>query len=124
MAELNKLNRMTNGRVFEYARTIARIIIDHHRAELVIAAGKAALQLIKALQLTDNSIERGEVQGAGGSYQWSKCRAFIGGRPLTILQIPHFSRAKSSIKLSALVPWLRTELEPFGCRSFILANDE
>ena len=124
MAELENLNRVTGGLLFEYAREIVRTLIEHHQAELLLLAGKSALRLMASLRLLGGPVEQSAIQGPGGSYQWSKCRASIDGRRMTILQIPHFSRANSPSKMSPLIPWLRTELKPFGYESLILANDE
>jgi len=51
--------------------------------------------------------------GPGGIYQWRK-RCFDG---VTVLQIPHFSWARSLAKLEGFAAWLREELRPFGLDS-------
>ena len=114
VGELLKLNQATQGRVFEFSRKLSRCIIQHHRAEVILAAGKAALQLMTSMRLLDGPLEQDEICGPGGIYQWSRCCALVDGRKVTILQIPHFSRANSPAMLRALVPWLRQELGPFG----------
>ena len=67
MAELERLNRAAKGRVFEHARELARTLVEDHRAELLLVAGKAALQLMKSMRLLDSPVEQSAVQGPGGS---------------------------------------------------------
>ncbi len=113
-SELYLLNRKTEGRLFGYARALVREIIEHHQARLLIAAGKSSLALLNDLGVPERPVWVDRYLGPGGSYQWSRCEAEVNGSRLTILQIPHFSRANSPAKLRELGVWLTDELERFG----------
>ena len=113
-SELYLLNRQTEGLLFGYARALVRQIIGHHRARLLIAAGKSSLALLNDLGVPERPVRVDRYFGPGGSYQWSRCEAEVNGSRLTILQIPHFSRANSPSKLRELGVWLTDELARFG----------
>ena len=128
--ELRRLNRLTHGRLFFYAGQLVKQIIRDHRAKLLITAGKSALDLLEELHVIEKNLEDFVSGGPGKSYQWSKGKLLIEGEEVNVLQIPHFSRANSTIKMRDFAEWLTKELEPFGCgegagasRSRILAND-
>lgn len=112
-SELYALNRQSRGQLFDSARELVRLIIRHHEARLLIAAGKSSITLLNDLGVPDQAIRVEQFYGPGGSYQWSRSEALVNGGRLTILQIPHFSRANSPAKLVALGQWLRNELRSF-----------
>ena len=117
-SELYALNRQSGGQLFAYARQLVRLIVHHHEARLLIAAGKSSIALLNDLGVPDETIHVEQFHGPGGSYQWSRSQAVIRGNKLAILQIPHFSRANSPAKLRGLGQWLRDELRSFdrdGC---------
>lgn len=110
LAELEVLNRMSSGRVYAYAGALVRQIVRDHQAKRLIVVGKAALGLLASLKVV-RQMERltGDL-GPGGSYQWSKWQAVFAGGTVTILQIPHFSRANSREKMRAFADWLAGEV--------------
>ena len=112
-SELYALNRQSRGQVFDSARELVRLIIRHHKARVIIAAGKSAITLLNDLGVPDQAIRVEQFHGSGGSYQWSRSEASVEGARLTVLQIPHFSRANSPAKLEALGAWLRTQVRSF-----------
>ncbi len=113
VSELYALNRRSRGEMFNAARDLTRLILHHHRANLLFAAGKSAIQLLNDLSVPDHPIHIDQFLGPGGSYQWSRSRMTVNGNELTVLQIPHFSRANSPAKLRDLGHWLNQQLEPF-----------
>ena len=118
--ELRRLNQLTHGRIFFYAGQLVKQIIRDHRAKLLITAGKSALYLLKELGVVEKTLEQSAVWGPGKSYQWSKGKLLIEGRKISFLQIPHFSRANSPVKMRALASWLIEELKLFGCGEPVL----
>jgi hypothetical protein len=96
--------------MFAAARDLVRLIIRHHHASLLFLAGKSAIQLLNDLDVPDRSIQIERFLGPGGSYQWSRCEMTIDGDCLTVLQVPHFSRANSPAKMLAFGAWLREQL--------------
>jgi|GEM_PF-3652268 len=110
-SDLYTLNRKTHGQLFAAARELVRLIIRHHRARLLVMAGKSSITLLNDLGVPDRPIQVDHYHGPGGAYQWSRSEATINGQSLTILQIPHFSRANSPAKLLNLAEWLQRELE-------------
>ena len=115
MSGLHRLNQLTDGRLFAYAGRLVKQIIRDHEAELLITAGKSALDLLSELGVTAKKLEESRRYGPGKSYQWSKCKLVIDGREVSVLQIPHFSRANSPAKMRELGLWLMDELQPYGC---------
>ena len=113
ISELYALNRRSRGELFDAARQLVRLIMRHHKARLFLAAGKSSIRLLNDLGLPDRPIQVDRFLGPGGSYQWSRTEMAVNGDPLTVLQIPHFSRANSPAKLRALGHWLSAELKPF-----------
>ena len=113
--ELYALNRRSRGEMFEAARELVRLIIQHHKARLLLVAGKSAIQLLNDLGVPDVPIRIDRFLGPGGSYQWSRSQTAVDGEPVTVLQVPHFSRANSSVKMRELGYWLWEQLEdPYG----------
>lgn len=110
LSELLKMDRRTGGKVLAYSRQIATQVLADHAADVVVAVGKAALELLIRMEVIGNAVAETAVLGPGGSYQWSRWRAEAEGRPVTILQIPHFSRANSAAKMRGLEEWLRAEI--------------
>ena len=115
MSELRRLNRLTNGQLFLYSGELVKQIIRDHQARLLITAGKSALDLLEDLNIVEKKFGESTPLGPGKSYQWSKCKLIIEGAEISVLQIPHFSRANSPVKMRSLGPWLMEELRPFGC---------
>ncbi len=113
--DLYKLNRRTEGRLFAHAGQLVTQIVRHHQAKLLIMAGKSSLTLLNDLGLMEAPISGKVFFGPGGSYQWSRSETAVGGCAVTILQIPHFSRANSMTKLRELGCWLGEQLSDFGC---------
>ena len=111
---LYTLNRLTDGRVFHFARRLVELILLHHEARLLITAGKSSLTLLTDLGVFAAPPQIDRFLGPGGSYQWSRSTVVWRGSNLTILQIPHFSRANSPDKMKTLAEWLTAELDPFG----------
>lgn len=114
-SDLGELNAVTSGRLFAYAGELVNKMIEHHEATLLIVAGKCGLQLLNrilgnrwVLNELDNPRE-----GPGGLYQWRR-RLLPPENKTVVLQIPHFSRARSHAKLDAMAVWLREQLGPFG----------
>ena len=114
-SDLYKLNRRTDGRLFGHAGQLVTLIVRHHQARVLIVAGKSSLTLLHDLGLMKAPINREIFVGPGGSYQWSRSETAVAGRALTILQIPHFSRANSMAKMRELGYWLGEQLSEFGC---------
>ena len=56
----------------------------------------------RALQV-ERTTSRG---GTGGIYQWAACATIHEGRPVTVAQVPHFSRANSRPRLEECGRWL------------------
>lgn len=115
MADLYHLNQITRGQLFYCAGQLTRQIIRDHEAKLLITAGKSALDLLNALGVVERVFDMSDPAGPGGSYQWSKGKFVIDRTEMTVLQIPHFSRANSPAKMRELGMWLIDQLEPFGC---------
>ena len=112
-SELRRLNQLTQGRLFFYAGQLVKQIIRDHEATLLITAGKSALDLLESLGVVEKILEQAGPWGPGKSYQWSKGKLLIEGREISVLQIPHFSRANSPAKMSDLAQWLVEELKPY-----------
>jgi len=93
-------------------------MIEHHQAELLIVAGKAALPSLKEIVHAFSHENRlGDpccCGGPGGTYQWSKVQLTIADRNVTVLHIPHFSRANSQPIMDECAEWLRNHLITFG----------
>ena len=121
-SDLYKLNHRTDGRLFGHAGQLATQIVRHHQARVLILAGKSSLTLLHDLGLVEAPIGRHIFSGPGGSYQWSRSETAVGGRAVTILQIPHFSRANSVAKMRELGCWLGEQLSEFGCGTGELAE--
>jgi len=115
MSDLRRLNQMTEGQVFSCAGRLVKQMIRDHEAKLLITAGRSALDLLGDLHVTEKVLERSEPLGPGKSYQWSKWRLSVEGAEMDLLQIPHFSRANSPVKMRGLALWLTEQLKPFGC---------
>lgn len=115
MSELRRLNQVTGGQLFSCAGRLVKQIIRDHEAKLLITAGKSALDLLGSLGVMEEKLEESAALGPGKSYQWSKCKLAIGGSEVTVLRIPHFSRANSPTRMGGLGAWLMEELAPFGC---------
>ena len=114
ISELRRLNLLTRGQLFFYAGQVVKQIIHDHKARLLITAGKSALELLGNLGVIERKVEESAPLGPGKSYQWSKCKIIIEGGEVSVLQIPHFSRANSPVKMRDLGSWLMEELKPFG----------
>ncbi len=110
-SSLYRLNRKTEGRVFAHAGVLVTQIIRDHEARLLIAAGKSSLTLLNDIGVLDTAVLVDRYLGPGGSYQWSRCETKVGGYPLTILQIPHFSRANSAAKMRDFGYWLAQQID-------------
>ena len=108
--DLYALNRLTSDRMFDSARQLVQLIIRHHNARLLIVVGKSAITLLNDLMVPDRKIDVDHFLGPGGSYQWSCSQACIENREVTVLQIPHFSRANSPAKMQTLAAWLSQKL--------------
>jgi hypothetical protein len=121
-SELRRLNQLTQGRLFSYAGQLVKQIIRDHQTKVLITAGKSALHLLENLGVVEKVLEQSGPWGPGKSYQWSKGKLLINGRKIDFLQIPHFSRANSPVKMRDLAQWLSEELKLLE-RSRILAND-
>lgn len=111
LSELYALNRRSRGELFVAARELSRLMIRHHQARLLFVAGKSSIALLNDLGVPDRRIEVERFLGPGGSYQWSRSVMAVEGIPMTVLQIPHFSRANSRAKLHELGRWLTDEIE-------------
>ncbi len=109
---LDKLAKSTEGRVYEYSKQLVMKMLDHHQARLVLVAGKVTLERLNEFLGTpwDASHMSKARQGPGRTYQWRRT-AF---ERVTVLQVPHFSRAVSLDRLGEFAEWLRQELRPFG----------
>jgi hypothetical protein len=90
-------------------------VIRDHGAKLLITAGKSAIGLMSDLGLKEEKFEKFSSFGPGKSYQWSKHKFVMDGREIDVLQIPHFSRANSPVKMRELGSWLMEELRPYRC---------
>jgi hypothetical protein len=121
-SELRRLNQLTHGRLFFHAGQLVKQIIRDHQAKLLVTAGKSALGLLEDLGVVEKTWEQSVSWGSGKSYQWSRCKLLIEGREISVLQIPHFSRANSPAKMRDLAGWLMEELKSFGSGR-ILASD-
>lgn len=113
-AELASLNRATSGKLLDYSGELVRKMIEHHRARLLVVAGRVSLSLLNELldkPWRPEELERHE--GPGGIYQWRKL-SVKAGENVTVLQVPHFSRANSPVRLRTLAHWLRQQLGGFG----------
>lgn len=120
--ELADLSEATDGKLYNYSGQLVRKMTEHHDAKLLIVGAKRGLHLLNEL-LGVTAINSGgpwdprdvekPFDGPGGIYQWRK-RCFDG---VTVLQIPHFSWARSLAKLEGFAAWLREELRPFGLDS-------
>ena len=111
--ELRRLNQFTQSRLFCYAGWLVKQIIRDHGARLLVTAGKSALDLLQDLGVVETISEQSAAWGPGKSYQWSTCKLLIEGRQVSVLQIPHFSRANSPAKMRDLALWLTEELRPY-----------
>ncbi len=112
-SELYRLNQQSKGLVFAYARVLVSQILNDHHAQLLITAGKSSLTLLNDLAVFETPLCPGQYFGPGGSYQWSQTEALWRGSKITILQIPHFSRANSPDVLRQFGVWLAGALERF-----------
>ncbi len=110
LSNLVKLNAITGGKLWMYAGEIARTVIQDHQARLLLLVGKASLRLLVDLKIVGALVQETAMLGPGGTYQWSRWRAEIDGRTIVILQIPHFSRANSPLKMKGLAQWLREQV--------------
>jgi hypothetical protein len=110
--KLDDLNKGTDGKVYEYSKQLVMKMFEHHHARLVMVAGKVTMERLNeflgvpwgAANLSN------ALQGPGRTYQWRRM-AFEG---MTVIQVPHFSRAVSLHRLEEFARWLRRELQPFG----------
>lgn len=112
---LDDLNKSTEGKIYEYSKQLVMKILEHHQARLVMVAGKVTLERLNGFlgmpwDVTQLSNSR---QGPGGTYQWRR----MVSEGVTVIQLPHFSRAVSLDRLKELAKWLRQQLQPFGLQS-------
>jgi DnaK suppressor protein len=110
LAEVEALDQATGGQLLHYSGVIARQVVQDHGAERLVVAGKAAVVLLGRLNVLQSLERTTPVLGPGGSYQWSKWRGRFEGRWVTVLQIPHFSRANSREKMRLFAEWLSEEV--------------
>jgi hypothetical protein len=86
---------------------MARMLADC-KPKVIIVAGTAGLQVLgyTAAPLLDlgEPFDRGG--DAKGKYRWQALSASHSGRPLTVVQIPHLSRASSKVRLAECGQWL------------------
>lgn len=117
MAKLAKLNVQTNGKLYAYSGQLLSNMVQHHDAELFIVAGKRGLHLLNEIWVGEHwhpaDLER-PFEGPGGTYQWRERTLPV--RTITVLQVPHFSRARNLDKLKPFADWLTQKLRPFVAR--------
>lgn len=119
--ELRRLNHRTGQELFRYSGQLLTKMIEHHDADLLIISGKESAHLLNELVAAAEDREKGPWtpsdinsarEGPGGTYQWRRLTLPNVG---TVLQIPHFSRAKRrGLDEKGFADWLRVQLRPFG----------
>lgn len=101
-------------RINAYSGEILRRIIEHHQAKILIISGIATLRLLTSGQFLDfdlkQSIERSSRFYLGVNYQCGKVKPNRNYKNLTLLQIPHFSRANKRAYLEQCASWLWNEV--------------
>lgn len=93
--------------LLDASRPVLRRIIRDCQPSIVVVAG---VDGFNALQETlGRTLEVGRTLsrgGTGGAYQWAAYAANCDGRPATVAQVPHFSRANSRPRLEECGRWL------------------
>lgn len=113
MPELRKLNRDTGGKVYEYSGQLVRKMLEHHKATILVVAGKDGAHLLNEhVRQWDYRDINKHCEGPGGIYQWRKLPFEFLGRKIVALQIPHFAYANDQRKLQQFAQWLLQQVGP------------
>ncbi len=117
LSDIHELPQEHREQLERYSAELLQKMIEHHHAKLLIVTGVCAIPLLR--KLAQKMQPAGEVdspqlrEGPGRIYQWSRSSLTFPDRSITVLQIPHFSRANSLNRMADLAPWLRKNLSPF-----------
>jgi hypothetical protein len=94
------------------SRPVLRQVVTDCQPTLIVVAGVAGRDAL-VRTLPELALERREPGGeSSGTYQWMSHRGRFAGRALVLVQVPHFSRANSSLRLMGCAAWMRGFLQP------------
>jgi hypothetical protein len=89
------------------SRPVLRKMLVDCRPTLIVVAGKSGRdtleEMVRPTWHLTNVVSTG---GKGGTYQWAAQRGMLNDEEITIVQLPHFSRANSSAQLYECAQWL------------------
>lgn len=116
-ASWNGLPRAHRASLAEYSRPILLRIISDCSPRLVICAGLAGIRALAAIAAPE--LRLGGVLARGGddrgAYRWAAFDAEFEAKRLTVVQIPHLSRASSRRRLRECGEWLDGVVRTAAC---------
>lgn len=97
------------------SRPVLRQIVEDCQPALIAVAGVAGRDALLRTLGADLSLGSGASGNqTSGTYQWTVHDGSCRGHALTMVQLPHFSRANSGPRLAECATWLREVLQQRG----------